>query len=77
MTEIEIVIKMNAMCVESCNPENFEAWKKIVLHLSETRKALSTLCAYPEMAEHPCEPKINAGKCDELCGKCEVYIKPD
>ena len=40
VTEIEVIEKMQDMCVESCSPEQFDAWESLKFHLVKTRKNL-------------------------------------
>lgn len=38
--EIVVIEKMQAMCEESCSPDQFEEWEKLKAHLMVTRKNL-------------------------------------
>lgn len=38
--EIVIIKKMQAMCEESCSPDQFKKWEKLKSHLMVTRKNL-------------------------------------
>lgn len=62
MTEIAIIEKMNAMCAESCSPEDFDAWEKIAANLRKTRRALNVDNA--GLLQHPCASKVDEGKCE-------------
>lgn len=40
ITDMEVLNRMNEMCVESCSPDLFEAWEKLQAHLLSVRSSL-------------------------------------
>jgi len=40
MNEIDVINKMQSMCVESCSPDVFSAWEIVKAHLMMVRKDL-------------------------------------